>query len=79
MRSEGHSRNLAGGSATHATLAFHWARMIEMLHSAEAIQELLQDDDLLSDDLSRSGERQLQGVGRDRSAARHADPPLSNQ
>jgi NAD-reducing hydrogenase large subunit len=52
-----------GGSARHATLAFHWARMIEMLHSAEAIRELLQDDDLLSDDLSRSGERQLQGVG----------------
>jgi NAD-reducing hydrogenase large subunit len=56
-------KEFGGGSARHATLAFHWARMIEMLHSAEAIQELLQDGDLLSDDLSRSGTRQLQGVG----------------
>ena len=56
-------KEFGGGSARHATLAFHWARMIEMLHSAEAIQELLQDDDLLSDDLVHSGERQLQGVG----------------
>lgn len=56
-------KEFGGGSARHATLGFHWARMIEMLHSAEAIRELLQDDDLLSDDLSRSGERQLQGVG----------------
>ena len=56
-------KEFGGGSARHATLAFHWARMIEMLHSAEAIQELLQDDDLLSDDLVHAGERQLQGVG----------------
>ncbi|MBN9132201.1 MAG: Ni/Fe hydrogenase subunit alpha [Nitrosospira multiformis] len=52
-----------GGRATHATLSFHWARMIEMLHSAEAIRELLHDDDLLSDDLVNTGERQLRGVG----------------
>jgi NAD-reducing hydrogenase large subunit len=51
------------GRATHATLSFHWARMIEMLHSAEAIRELLHDDDLLSDDLVNTGERQLRGVG----------------
>ena len=29
------------GSATHATLAYHWTRMIEMLHAAEAIRDLL--------------------------------------
>jgi len=52
-----------GGSATQATLAYHWARMIEMLHAAEAIQELLFDDDLQSDDLVSSGERALRGVG----------------
>jgi len=34
-----------------------------MLHSAEAIKELLHDDDLLSDDLVNTGERQLRGVG----------------
>jgi NAD-reducing hydrogenase large subunit len=51
------------GNATHATLAYHWARMIEMLHAAEVIQELLDDEDLQSDDLQSSGERQLRGVG----------------
>ncbi|MEE9580839.1 MAG: Ni/Fe hydrogenase subunit alpha [Nitrosomonadaceae bacterium] len=53
----------SGGSATQATLAYHWARMIEMLHAAEVIQELLDDTDLQSDDLVSSGERQLRGVG----------------
>jgi NAD-reducing hydrogenase large subunit len=51
------------GKAAGATLGFHWARMIEMLHSAEAIKELLHDDDLLGDDLVVSGERQERGVG----------------
>jgi NAD-reducing hydrogenase large subunit len=55
-------REFCGGSATQATLAYHWARMIEMLHAAEVIKELL-DDDLQSDDLLSSGERQLRGVG----------------
>jgi NAD-reducing hydrogenase large subunit len=53
----------SGGSAAQATLAYHWARMIEMLHAAEVIQELLDDTDLQSDDLVSSGERQLRGVG----------------
>jgi NAD-reducing hydrogenase large subunit len=52
-----------GGSATQATLAYHWARMIEMLHAAEAIQELLHDPDLQGEDLVSSGIRQLHGVG----------------
>ena len=56
-------KEFGGGSATQATLAYHWARMIEMLHAAEAIQELLHDPDLQSDDLVSSGERQLRGVG----------------
>jgi NAD-reducing hydrogenase large subunit len=30
----------------HAALAYHWARMIEMLHAMEVIAELLHDDDL---------------------------------
>ncbi|MCX7184693.1 MAG: Ni/Fe hydrogenase subunit alpha [Nitrosospira sp.] len=56
-------KEFGGGSATQATLAYHWARMIEMLHAAEAIQELLHDPDLQSDDLVSSGARQLHGVG----------------
>jgi NAD-reducing hydrogenase large subunit len=37
--------------------------MIEMLHAAEAIKELLHDADLLGDELLASGERQARGVG----------------
>lgn len=52
-----------GGSATRATLGFHWARMIEMLHAAELIRELLLDPDLQGSDLVSIGERQERGVG----------------
>ncbi|MEW5769179.1 MAG: Ni/Fe hydrogenase subunit alpha [Pseudomonadota bacterium] len=51
------------GRAAGATLATHWARMIEMLHAAETIKDLLHDDDLLGDDLMVRGERQARGVG----------------
>jgi NAD-reducing hydrogenase large subunit len=51
------------GRAAKATLGFHWARMIEMLHSAEAIKDLLHDEDLLGKDLMAGGERQARGVG----------------
>ena len=53
----------AGGKPLHATLAYHWARMIEMLFAAETIKELLQDDDLSGTDLMTSGERRREGVG----------------
>ena len=53
----------AGGTPMHAPLAYHWTRMIEMLHAAEVIKELLHDDDLLSDNLMVQGERQMDGVG----------------
>jgi NAD-reducing hydrogenase large subunit len=52
-----------GGKAAGATLGTHWARMIEMLHSAEGIKELLHDDDLLGEDLVVKGERRGIGVG----------------
>jgi NAD-reducing hydrogenase large subunit len=38
-------------------------RMIEMLHAAEVIRDLLGDPDLLGNDLVVKGERQLRGVG----------------
>jgi NAD-reducing hydrogenase large subunit len=53
----------ADGAATRATLGFHWARMIEMLHAAEAIKELLHDDDIVGRDLVATGQRQERGVG----------------
>jgi len=51
------------GSAARATLGFHWARMIEMLHAAEVIAGLLADDDVCGDDLMAYGERRRRGVG----------------
>jgi len=51
------------GSRVHATLAYHWSRMIEMLFAAETIKELLHDEDLLGDDLLVKGERRSEGVG----------------
>ena len=53
----------AAGAAAGATLGFHWARMIEMLHAAEAIKELLHDDDIVGQDLVASGQRRERGVG----------------
>ena len=53
---------LGGGKPIHATMAYHWARLIELLHSAEKIKELLNDPDLQGTDLVASGERQNQGV-----------------
>jgi NAD-reducing hydrogenase large subunit len=52
-----------GGAALSAPLGYHWARMIEMLHAAEGIRELLLDNDLSGADLVVRGERQLRGVG----------------
>jgi NAD-reducing hydrogenase large subunit len=52
-----------GGAVVHAPLAYHYARLIELLHSAEVIGELLHDDELLGDDLVTSGERTGEGVG----------------
>ncbi|MCX7172494.1 MAG: Ni/Fe hydrogenase subunit alpha [Proteobacteria bacterium] len=51
------------GAPLHATLAYHWARMIEMLFAAETIKDLLHDEDLMGDDLVVSGEHQREGVG----------------
>jgi len=52
-----------GGRPAGATLGYHWARMIEMLHAAENIKDLLHDDDILGTDLMSKGERQERGVG----------------
>jgi NAD-reducing hydrogenase large subunit len=51
------------GELVHASLAYHWARMIEMLHCVEVIGELLHDPALLSGDLLTHGVRCAHGVG----------------
>ncbi|MBN1787589.1 MAG: Ni/Fe hydrogenase subunit alpha [Sedimentisphaerales bacterium] len=45
------------------TMAYHWARMIEVLHSVEKINELLNDPDLQGNDLVVKGERRNEGIG----------------
>jgi NAD-reducing hydrogenase large subunit len=51
-----------GGGLVHATLAYHWARLICMIHCAETIRDLLFDDELQGTDLMMSGERRSEGV-----------------
>jgi NAD-reducing hydrogenase large subunit len=46
-----------------SSLAFHWARMIEILHCAESIKALLHDADLQGKDLVVTGEKRLEGIG----------------
>lgn len=51
------------GLPVQASLAYHWARMIEVLHTVEVIKDLLDDRDLLEGDLMSSGTRRRSGVG----------------
>jgi NAD-reducing hydrogenase large subunit len=51
------------GRAVQSTLAYHWARMIEVLHAAEGIQALLEDPDILGQDLMAYGDRRNRGIG----------------
>ena len=54
---------VTNGKPNNITLAYHWARMIEVLHSIEKIKELLHDRDLQGDDLVVTGERRYEAVG----------------
>lgn len=45
-----------------SSMAYHWARMIEALHAAESIRELLHDPDLQGRDLVVRGERREESV-----------------
>jgi NAD-reducing hydrogenase large subunit len=51
-----------GGGPVHSTLAYHWARVINMIHCAETIKDLLFDEDLQGTDLLVNGERRGEGV-----------------
>ncbi len=42
---------ILGGSPSHATLAMHWARVIEIMYSAERIMELIQDPGITGSDV----------------------------
>ena len=51
------------GKPNNMSLHTHWARLIELLHSAEVIKELLLDKDLQGDRLVKTGKRVPEGVG----------------
>ena len=51
------------GLPNNMTMYTHWARLIEILYCAEMMKSLLSDDDLLSSDLSRQGQRRKEGIG----------------
>lgn len=50
------------GKPVHATLAYHWARIICMIHAAEKIKQYLYDDDLQGTELVARGNRRAEGV-----------------
>ena len=55
---------IGNGRPVHGTLVFHWARLIETLHAAEVIRDLLADPDILGTDLmAEKGERRHEAVG----------------
>jgi len=54
---------LGGGRPVHSTMAYHWARLIEVVHAAEKMKELLNDPDLQGTDLVVTGKRRNEGVG----------------
>ena len=51
------------GKPNHCTMHTHWARLIETLHCAELMKQLLLDESILSDDLVREGSRRPEGIG----------------
>ncbi len=54
---------MGNGQPVQSTLAYHWARLIELLHCTEAIAELLGDGDLCGKELLNQGELQCSGTG----------------
>ena len=56
-------KSLTDDKPNNITMAYHWARMIELLHSTEKIHELLNDSDLQGEDLVVKGDRRDEAVG----------------
>ncbi|NOX85087.1 MAG: Ni/Fe hydrogenase subunit alpha [Chlorobi bacterium] len=56
-------RAYTNGKPNNMSLHYHWARLIEVLHCAEVIRDLLNDPDLQNEDLVVKGEKRHRGVG----------------
>ena len=51
------------GKPNGMSMHMHWARLIEILHSAEVIKDLLQDPDITEGELVTKGQKRSEGVG----------------
>lgn len=56
-------RAYTNGKPNNSSMHMHWARLIEILHSAEEMKNLLNDPDLLKGDLTVKGTKLKEGVG----------------
>lgn len=55
---------LGAGRPLHGTLFYHWARLVELLHAAELIRELLDDPEILGTELlAEKGAPREEAVG----------------
>jgi len=52
-----------GGKPVHATLAFHWARLIELMYATERGLELITDKNITSKDIRNKPGKPGEGVG----------------
>jgi NAD-reducing hydrogenase large subunit len=55
--------SFTGHKVNNSTMYTHWARLIEILHCAEVMKDLLHDDDIMGTDLVREGKQRLEGIG----------------
>lgn len=51
------------GKPNNMSMHMHWARLIELLHSAEVIRDLLKDPDIVHGQLTTKGTKLSEGVG----------------
>jgi NAD-reducing hydrogenase large subunit len=52
-----------GGKPSNKPMHSHWARLIEILHTAEKMKQLLNDPDLMEGELVTRGTKKFEGVG----------------
>lgn len=52
-----------GGKPVHSTLAFHWARLIELMYATERTLELIRDPDIMNTDLRNPPGPPGEGIG----------------
>jgi NAD-reducing hydrogenase large subunit len=56
-------KNYNSGKPSNKPMHAHWARLIEILHAIEKINQLLHDPDLMEGELVTKGNKRYEGVG----------------